>query len=122
MRDDEWDLIEAGDLLDHLPPATTEEPNPRPRRFQVFKLDQGCVFAVRMLSRDEQGATALTVTETAVISRADSAWSLVRLKSKVMATGAFIVKRAATGEEEYQKCPSASDRSMRTPQTLEGRR
>lgn len=121
MRDDEWDLIEAGDLLDYIPLATASAPNPRPRRFQVFKLDQGRVFAVRMLSQDEQGATALTVTETAVISRADPVWSLVRLKSKVMATGGFIVRRAATGKEEYQRCPSASDRSMRTPQTLENR-
>lgn len=122
MRDDEWDLIEAGDLLDHLPAVTKEQPDPRPQRFQVFKLDMGRVFAVRMLSQNEQGGTSLTVTETAVISRNDPAWSLVRLKAKTMATGGFIVRRAATGEEEYQKCPSASDRSMGTPQTLENRR
>jgi len=122
MHDEQWDLIEAGDLLDHLPEATPEAPNPRPRRFQVFKLDKGKVFAVRVMSQRDEGATGFTETETAVISRNDPQWTLVRLKSKVMATGGFTVTRAATGETEYQRCPSPIRRSETTPQTLENRR
>lgn len=121
MKDNEWELIEAGDLLDRIPAATEEAPNPRPQRFQVFKLDKGLVYAVRMLEQRTEDGTSFTVTETAVIEKADEKWKLVRMKSKVMATGGFIVKRADTGEEEYDRCPSAADKSMKEPQTLENK-
>jgi hypothetical protein len=117
MRDEELDLIEAGDLLDYLPPGEQ-----RPNRFQVFKIEHGKIFAVRVLGQGKNGATELTTTETAVITGSSPNWSLVRLKTKVMATGGFIVKRAATGETEYDKCPSALDRSLKAAQTLESRR
>ena len=124
MRDQEWDFIEAGDLLDYLPPTRKDDPNPTPRRFQVFKLDAGKVYAVRMLGNVDDGTTSITTTETAVISRGTARWSLVRLKTRAVATGGFIVTRAADNHQtpEYDKCPSPLDRSTRKPQTLEDRR
>lgn len=127
MRADEWDLIDAGDLIDYLPLTTEKEPNPKVHRFQVFKLEDGKVYAVRMLGNRDDGSASFTETETAVISCATPAaaldrWTLVRLKSRVIATGGFIVHRADTGETEYDKCPSPLDRSRKEPQTLENRR
>lgn len=119
MKDNEWELIEAGDLLDRLPDDS--EAGTRPQRFQVFKLDKGLVYAVRMIDQRTDDGTSFTVTETAVIEKATEKWRLVRMKSKVMATGGFLVKRAATGAEEYDRCPSAADKSMKKPQTLEDR-
>jgi hypothetical protein len=123
MQESDWELIEAGDLLEHLPAPTKEKPTPTPARFQVFKLDQGKVYAVRMIDQHTDEGVSFTTTETAVIEKHTSNWKLVRMKQKVVATGGFTVTRAADNHAnpEYQRCPSAADKSMTTPQTLENK-
>ena len=124
MKASDWELIEAGDLLEYLPVATKVAPKPTAQRFQVFKIDQGKVYAVRMLEQRTVEGASFTSTETAVLEEGTDGWSLVRMKSKVMATGGFVVTRAADNHEnpEYDRCPSAADKSMTTPQTLENRK
>lgn len=119
MRAEEWDLIEAGDLLDYTPPSSKGNPNPARFRFQVWKLEGGKVYAVRMAGNRDDGTASFSVTEQAVLSAPSDRWTLVRCKSKVVATGGFIVQRA-DGGTEYDKCPTAIEKSRRVPQTLEG--
>jgi hypothetical protein len=120
MRDQEWNLIEPGDLLDYMPPASSAEPHPTSRRFQVFKLDKGVVFAVRILNNRDDGSADFTVSETVRIAKNSPRWKMVSLKSKLVATGGFLVTRA-DGSTEYDRCPTPLDRSQAAPQTLQSR-
>jgi hypothetical protein len=112
MRDFEWDNIQEGDSLSYLPPPTKQNPNPTPIQYLVFKLVEGKVQAIRYLTNqnDEKG-TSFAQTEVALIEANSDRWTYVLVKAKVAVTGGFIVKRAATGREEYDKCPTDLDRS-----------
>ena len=112
MRDQEWELIEVADLLDYLPRATKKNPNPAPLRYQVFRLEEGTghVLAIRVMEQVDDGTASFTVTDTARITKNSDRWTYVTCKSKVVATGGFLVTRAS-GETEYEKCTTPRDKA-----------
>jgi len=115
MRDVEWDNIQEGDHLDYLPLPSKQERNPTPRRYMVYQLIEGRVQAMRPLKNHHDDGTLFSQNEIVVISKNSDRWTYVSVKGKIVATGGFIVTRAADGHAnpEYQKCPTDLERSLK---------